>query len=190
MLDIDWKSYYEIISATHRANRRWNELKWDANTPPQNHGRTYVLNQASIPQLSPRIDCLRVAKTFSDTYKYLDLIVALPFCFFVFSCLIFRYPLYLFQFSLFRFSRFRFYVSSFFVVARVRAHGAVPSISMKLIVFETEKKTENANRKGEKSVPWSLYLSAASLLSHYCCYRIGRRKILLLFWCRKVNFIF
>ena len=113
------------LTAQTEDEMKWNE---DTDTPPQNHGGTYVLNQACIPQLSPRIVCLRVAKKFLDTYKYLDWIVALLFCFFVFLGLIFCFSLIIFSFSLFHFPVFRVFVSSFFfvVVARVRANGAVP----------------------------------------------------------------
>ena len=117
------------LTAQTEDEMKWNE---DTNTPPQNHGGTYVVNQACIPQLSLRIDCLRVAKMFLDAYKYWDWIVAFFFRYFVFLCLIFRFSTLsfsVFRFSTFPFSRYRFCVSSlllFFFAARIRAHGAVP----------------------------------------------------------------
>ena len=120
-------------------------------------------------------------------------IVALLFCIFVFSCLIFSFFLFIiFSLSL---STFPFFFLVFvftfllFLLLEFEPMEPRPSISMKLIVFETEKQ-KKANRKGEKSFPWSRYLTDASLLLHYCCYWIGRKKTPLLLWCRKVNVIF
>ena len=54
-------NYQQHLS--RKLKMKWSEMRIQG-TPPQNHGGTYVLNQACITQLSPRIDCLRVAKMF------------------------------------------------------------------------------------------------------------------------------
>ena len=54
-------NYQQHLS--RKLKMKWSEMRIQG-TPPQNHGGTYVPNQASITQLSPRIDCLRVAKMF------------------------------------------------------------------------------------------------------------------------------
>ena len=98
----------------------------------QNHGGTFVLSQACLPQLSPHIYCLRAEKNcfLIQTFRlsrglHFPLLRVLGFTVFrVFESSAFKfYSFTVFQISVLAFSSFRFYEFRFF---EFDARGAVP----------------------------------------------------------------